>query len=552
MKHPVKRFPVRGPLLSLVIVLAGSFVQPLVADTGILQVRVTGPDQELTPFRAWVTQNGKQHFHPTEPPTTTPYPKDKSFSCDGWFKMPLAAGPATLHIEKGKEWLPKDVTVEIFPDNITKRSFSLQQWIDLEAIHYYSTDLHIHFGHDNLRILEQLGTADDLDVIPSFSYWLRGTEPEWLSDWPDWNDQQRSDPRQRVTVSRNNIEIERIASRAKPGGAIGASFLFNLGSPLSVEHFNPYFPSDTDLCLLARAKSPQVVIDTDKPSWAETVVGAILGAYDTVQICHNHYHRRQTIPGGWGMIASLSADEAPLNQENELFHRTNKHYYSFLNCGIRLAVSGGSAIGVMPVPAGYNRVYAHVPPPFSLPKFWNAIRQGNSFATSGPVLSFDVGSQQPGSHIHYNSTQQDGLPVTMGVQSIEQLESLEVIHNGRIIRQISLSKLSPNPSLHYEHTFRHYPSRSGWYACRSLFESPPGHLRQAHSSPIYISVDKKPTAFKADAAYMAAWIDRLAAIANEPGRFTNNENHRETLNTYNRARDAYVAISELASKIWGD
>ena len=206
----------------------------------------------------------------------------------------------------------------------------------------------------------------------------------------------------------------------------------------------------------------------------------------------------------------------------------------------------------MPVPAGYNRVYARVTSPFSLPKFWNAIRTGKSFATSGPLLSFEIDAQSPGAHIHYNSVRRDGLSITVGVQSIEPLQTLEVIHNGNVVRQISLSEFQPDPSLRYRSTLSHQPSRSGWYACRAIYESPKGHLRQAHSSPIYMTLDKKPTAFKADAEYMLNWIDQLTAIANEPDRFSSDVDQKEILLTYQRARDAYEGIAELANKIWGD
>ena len=76
------------------------------AGTGLLRVHVTGADNNLIPCRAWVNQNGTRHFRPLKPATATPYARDESFSCDGWFEMSLEEGMASVHIEKGKEWLP--------------------------------------------------------------------------------------------------------------------------------------------------------------------------------------------------------------------------------------------------------------------------------------------------------------------------------------------------------------------------------------------------------------------------------------------------------------
>jgi len=64
-----------------------------------------------------------------------------------------------------------------------------------------------------------------------------------------------------------------------------------------------------------------------------------------------------------------------------LFHRTNSLYYRLLNCGFRLGVSGGSAIGVKAMPTGFNRAYAKIDGPLTAEKMWTAIKSGRSFAT---------------------------------------------------------------------------------------------------------------------------------------------------------------------------
>lgn len=524
----------------------------IAADKGILNVRVIDDNGSALSCRAWVEQGGHRHFQPIEPATATPYNRDESFSCDGFFTMALESGPATVHIERGKAWLPQELRTVIHPRDSTEVIATLQPWIDLTERGYYSADLHIHFGHDNPAVLAQLARADDLDVVPAFTYWLTGRESTWQSSWPDWvNGPVQALPSDRW-LTRNNLEIERIASRAQPGGSVGASFLFNLQTPLAVTQFGPRFPTDTDLCLLAQATSPGVVIDTDKPSWAETAVGAILGAYDTVQVCHNHYHRRRTLPGGWGMIGPLTADEAPLGEPNALFDRTNKHYYSFLNCGLRLGVSGGSAIGVMPVPAGYNRVYARVDAPLTPQKFWHAIKTGRSFATSGPMVFLTVDEAQPGEALRYPTNGTAPLRIAIETQSIDALESLELIHNGHVIRQYWLQDQSPDPVLAFRASVDHIPTRSGWYAARVRYQNPTGHQRQAHTSPVYLIHEDRPTAFEGDAQYLIEWVNRLIEIAQEPNRFPSAQVRDDVIHTYLRARAKYETIARLARTTWCD
>jgi hypothetical protein len=78
--------------------------------------------------------------------------------------------------------------------------------------------------------------------------------------------------------------------------------------------------------------------------------------------------------------------------------------YRLLNCGFRLGVSGGSAIGVMPLPTGYNRVYARVTGAFDSGSYWAAIKAGRSFATSGPILTLSVGKYTLGDTIELNAS----------------------------------------------------------------------------------------------------------------------------------------------------
>ena len=278
-----------------------------------------------------------------------------------------------------------------------------------------------------------------------------------------------------------------------------------------------------------------------------------LGMLDTIQVCHNHYHRSETLPGGWGMIGPLAIGESNAAAGDGLFHRTNSLYYRFLNCGFRLGVSGGSAIGVMPLPTGYNRLYARIDGELTADKLWLAIDNGRTFATSGPMLTLTANEQSIGDTVAIGSNQPQGVLVRTTVKSIEQLESLEIVHNGRIVAFQELAKDAPDPIVDSELTFTLTPKRSGWVAARALFRAPDGFLRQAHSSPIYVSVDDKPVASKDDAQYMLRWIDQLATIANtHTDHFPDDQARQATLAIYAEAHAKYEQVMQQAQLHWGD
>lgn len=534
-----------------VLALIGNSVRAQEEARARISVQIYNDKDEVVPARAWITVNNKQFFNPASPDTAIVYAKDRSFSCDGEFSMDLPPGNAVLHVERGKECVPVDIEFVAKAGEKVRKSVRMKRWINMPAQGWYSADLHVHLGHDNPQILEQLALADDVHLVPAFTYWLRGRGEEWLSRWPDGMLERPLLIDDHHLITRNNIEIERIDRHAAPGGTVGATFLFNLKRPVTASRYGEHFPTDATLCRVARSHSPNVVFDSDKPSWAETVIGAALGLLDTVQVCHNHYYRTSTGLGGYGMIGPLAAGESNYAVGDGLFHRTNQLYYRFLNCGFRLGVSGGSAIGVKAMPTGHHRVYAKVEGKLTAEKMWKAIREGRSFATTGPMLWLLADGKSMGAIISRSSSNDKPIKLIANVQSIDSLESLQIVHNGRVIASRNLLQQKANPVIQQEMTVEVRPKRSGWVAARTLFRAPDGLLRQAHTSPIYLSVDEKPTAFAEDARYMLRWIDVLDDFArSHPDRFPSDVAQKQVLATYKEARAKYEAIVVAAKQHW--
>ena len=97
------------------------------------------------------------------------------------------------------------------------------------------------------------------------------------------------------------------------------------------------------------------------------------------------------------------------------------------------------------------------------------------------------------------------------------------------------------------------PTRSGWIASRAFYRAPDGLLRQAHTSPVYLLIDDKPTAFAKDATYMLRWIEILATFArDQPDRFPSSVVQQEVLLDYEAARERYKQILGDAERYWGD
>jgi len=546
--------------------------------TGDISVSIHEPGSKAPlPCRAWVSVAGKRLFQPATE-ACTPYARDRSFSCDGSFVIEAPAGNAIVHIERGKEYRPVDKEVVVQPNQTTNADITLERWVNMAKEGWYSADMHCHFGLGDLRVLKQLTLADDINFEPVSTLWnhQRGNPPNGA--WPDSLTDFSVHADATHVVTFRNQEIERIGGEAFE--STGALLMFGLAKPVEMPAGNSRYPCDAVLGRAAKEASPECIIDTDKPIWGENVVGMALGLFDSVQLCHNHYHRETTARIGWGMAgadieeeqkegpstslgtparAGPNGPDRVLGGQDELFLRTNSTYYRFLNCGFRLAATGGSAMGVMAVPLGYSRTYAKLDGPLTEANYLAAIHAGRTFATSGPMLILTADGLDCGSEIRYSTATGKPIRIETRLRSIQPIDSLELIANGKVIKNVNLKDRPPSPVLRKESrgleesiVLAFEPRRSGWVAARAIFTAPDGRLRQAHTSPIYITVDGKPTASKIDAEYMIRWIDRLVQVADKPGRYKSDTERSQVQALYRQARQKYQDIARQAAESWGD
>ena len=545
--------------LTVVIFMIATLVcvPALGVGTGDISVTIKENDSSAPlPCRAWVSVGDKRLFNPTTP-FCMPYARDQSFSCNGSFIMTVPSGKAIIHIERGKEYRPIDKEVTVETDQTTDVNITLQRWVNMCREGWYSADMHCHFGLDNPTVLKQIALADDINLEPILTLWNQQRTKTSDEAWPNWPNGSSIYADTTHIVTLRNQEIERIGGEAFE--SIGALLMFGLTRPIKLvlsafegmPPGNSRYPCDAVLGRMAKQASPDCIIDTDKPIWGENVVGVALGLFDSVQICHNHYHRDATLRMGWGM-AEPGEDEQAEWGEDELFHRTNQTYYRFLNCGFKLAVTGGSAMGVMPVPLGYSRTYAKLDGPLTEANYLKAIRAGRTFATSGPILILTADGLDCGSEIRYSSTGSKPIQIEARLRSIQPIDSLELIADAKVIKKNDLKGRVPSPALEESLLLAYRPQRSGWIAARAIFKSPDGRLRQAHTSPIYITVDDKPTALKADAEVMMRWIDRLLEVSEKPGRYSSDTQRMETQAIFKQARQKYEAIAQTAQQTWSN
>ena len=273
------------------------------------------------------------------------------------------------------------------------------------------------------------------------------------------------------------------------------------------------------------AKAQGAWFDSEKPIWWEVPVMAAIEHIDSMGVVHNHYNQYGMVDHeAWGRPRDQKiypGRQGFSNYSQSLYHR-------FLNLGLRLPASAGSASGVLPSPPGYNRVYVFSPEGFSVAGFYSALKAGRGFVTNGPILGFTVNGKVAGDTVEVLPGRP--LKVLVEAEAREPIDQIEVIANGRVVAS------SANSRLETEIAPRNYT----WLAARCSLVTT-SNLRLAHTNTVFLRNEQANWDTAEDRAYFLKWIDDLIAETEaDTKRFDTVDQKNEVLATYRAARNSYL------------
>jgi len=450
--------------------------------------------------------------------------REHHFITQGEFGIELSPGSYTLTVERGTEYRPWTASIQLFEGEDRQIDARLERWIALNRLGWYSADLH---NHRKIEEMPALLLAEDLNLAPTLTDWI-------------WEDKPISRPPQgeaairRVDATHAFSVLDKEVERLERGpGAVDLLALKTV-IPFGGDRLSP--PNDS-FCRLAHEQGGYV--DAEKIVWRDGAALAALGHLDFAGIVHNHFNRQgvELETEVWGMIPREKVEYRTI-AGMPLW--SSDVYYRLLNCGLRIAVSAGSASGVKASPLGYNRVYAKLDGPFTYERWFQALKAGRSFGTNGPMLFLRLNGQEIGSTLRIPPGKARPLNVHAEAASNGSLERLEIIFRGRVLKTIHATNSKGRMVADFEMS----PQESGWLAAR-CFERPAATIRFAHTSPIYIEVGNKSPVVAADVEYLIEWIDREVEFYQKETRFRKPEDRNALLSFFGAARRVYA---DLAAK----
>lgn len=463
---------------------------------GRLRGRIEGPDGAPTAARVMVVASDGRPYAPDNgfarviAITETGY-----FHSTGTFDIAVPTGPLKLEVMKGFEYLPATLTVLVEEGGNNNVTIRLRRAVDAPARGWYSGDTHAHtlhqgrFGLTNKTLFEQ-SLAEDLHVTNVLVH-MDGTR--LMGRWDDLTG--KLDPlstpthllqfAQEFRGSLGHIGLLGVNQYVLPLiGGEGSTAYAQVASDV------PYLDAAPAQRGIAGFMHPYTGSSPSPAGWAGSLipVDVALGK------------------GGFYDVASLYSDE----------RASAEMYYKLLNCGLRLAATGGTDnfpdVWRDP-PPGTDRTYAKVQGPLTLTSWLAAIKAGRTFGTTGPLVFLTVDGAEPGAQLNRAASSTTKARVVAEVISIAPAGTLDIIVNGKVAATAPVTTTGATP-------FRFAGDvelpQGGWVAARVIGPSSrevADSYAFAQTSPVYVVRDGKPFVSAEDAKFLADVVDAIWARA---------------------------------------
>jgi hypothetical protein len=504
---------------------------------GRVQVRVQDTAGKLAAARIYGLASDGKFYAPRDSYSRIGELGEHLFHTGGKFEMELPPGRMTLEAVKGFETWPATQTVEITPGTTAQVTLSLKPMVDFAAKGWISGSTHVHMNYGgNLRnTLENLmfmSRAEDQDVVNE----LIANKDNRILDWQYFVPGGGEHP-----VSANTAGPAVIVGEEYRPPFYGHVFFIGLRDHL----INPFttgyegtaieslYPSNTDMFRKARAQGAAVgyvhafageadPLESDLGVARAFPVDAALGAIDAME---------------WS-----AASGAALNV-----------WQHALNNDLPIAAVGGedSITNLHRTKlVGTVRTYAYVGRPGqtaasaasrrrSVAQAWiEALKQGQTFMTTGPLLDFTVNGRRPGETVQL--AEGGGELILNGqVWSIVPLKRLAIFNNGKVWKEIPLTGDRRHISFEEKGLLR----ESSWFSLVAEGDRASHPIDaaypQAVTSAIRAYVGSQKIRNRESAEYFIRWIDKLQRMAESWPGFRSQKERDHVFGQFREARLIY-------------
>jgi hypothetical protein len=446
-----------------------------ITNPDIIQGRAKGNEYVAGTQKKWfpgdpgpaVLMNGDFHDDITTPAATrkrnpwyagkpaVPFWKDPAaYFVSQPFTITLPPGKWRLSVMRGVEYLPVSEEFAIASGEDLKRDVQLARWVDMPAQGWYSGDPHVHSPR----------------LVPMHDV--------YVMTWAQSMD---------VHLTSVNIyaDIRGIFCEQK---AFGKESHYQRGDYVLVSGAEDPRAGIEDEGHVTQLNIRSFVRDTSKYRIYDYVLDGVhaqggLVGYNHLSWSGDFFRRRNpALNPGWDASINVIRGKIDFIDIMEAAQLGLEEYYDFLNLGVKLTATACSDCPAAVV--GEERMYAYTGPgKFSADSWFEAVKQGHTFITSGPMLLLTVQGAIPGDEVRVSKDAKVRIHAqAMAPERIGLPKVLEVVSHGRVIRSVE-PRSSKQEKL--EADFELPAAESQWIAARTT--SVNGAV--AHTTPVYVIVD---------------------------------------------------------------
>lgn len=404
------------------------------------------------------------------------------------FKVQLPKGKYLLTAEHGKEYLAKSISFEIV-DQPLQKTIKLKRWFNAAEQHWYSGEVHIHRKVTEMPTVIQ---AEDLNVVLPLTYWVTDSESIPISHNKAGEkeyDAQLIKVTPQHVIWPVNTEYEIFSVKGKRH-TLGAFFILGHSAPLAAKT-PPVKP------IADEARRQGALIDLDKHNWPWSMMLIPQMKVDLFELTNNHVWRTDFLFKQW--YVEYAPDYMKIEKGKDGGFTPKgwldfgwQNYYALLNCGFKIMPSGGTASGVHPVPAGFGRVYVHLPNGFSYQAWMEGLKNGRSFVTNGPMLQATINEKHPGETFDLKQNTQFEVTATARFPK-NRKSKIELIVNGKLVDiEKTNFQVDSDGVLTLEFSQSLKIDRTSWAVIRCTQALKNGNVSFAHSAPFFFQKGTEP------------------------------------------------------------
>ncbi|MEE2659628.1 MAG: CehA/McbA family metallohydrolase [Candidatus Latescibacterota bacterium] len=433
------------------------------------------------------------------------------FFSDGEFEVDAGRGRTDVLVERGTEYVPKRVVVEMPTAGVVDVEIAIERWHHPQRDHWYPGNTHIHYDEKETRPDDRLGVDCSVEGynVTVVSVLDRRQLPYASNRYPIGVMNEFTTAHHVLDIGEENRHYGDKSPWGFGYGHVMFLNIRNLVQPVSRGHiltaqFDPDYPPLCFCCDEARDQGGLVI-------W-----------------CHNGRGMEAPVAAALGKLDAFNLfDPFWMDPEYDLWYR-------LLNCGINLPASTGTDWFV----CSNNRVYVQTEEAFSYAGWIDGMKRGCTYITNGPAVNLTVNGEPIGAEIEVAAGVT--LEAEISFDSHYLIDAAELVVNGQVQHREIFTEGQKSGSLRLPVAVE----RDGWVAARLWGNARDsfGQSIYAHTSPIRFRCGWAPGSRADDARFFVDSIDESLKWIDTVGRYNSDQQRDEVRELFWRGREIFAGL----------